>query len=100
MADTSLINLWLLEAEAEAGSVAADQITWLKEQRRTYAQSVKDGDWEVRSTSDQGGSGSAARGVSDRANHDAIVAALEKLGAIDVGARPGILHAQFQPSIG
>lgn len=100
MADKSLVNLWLLEAKAEAGAVVADQIAYLEDERRVYAQSVKEGDWEVTSTSDQGGSGSSARKVSDKANHDAIVAALEKLGSIDVGARPGILHTEMRPGIG
>lgn len=98
MADRSLINLWLLDADAAVGGLAADQIAWLKKQRLPYSAAVKSGDWEVNSTTREGTSASSKRGVSDKDNHDAIVAALTQLGA-DLGVvegRPGILIPTFE----
>lgn len=97
MADRSLINFWLLEAADAAGDEAA-QIAWLKIERRKYAAAVKEGDWEVTGTGQEGGSAQMKRGVPDRENHEAIVGALRLLGA-DIGPageRPGVLIPAFE----
>lgn len=97
MADRSLINLWLLNASDAVGTTAAAQITWLREQRKTYATSVTSGDWATEQTSGDGSSASSKRGVTDKDNHDAIVSALRSLGADlgEVGSRPGVLIPTF-----
>ena len=98
MADRSLINLWLLDAADAVGSDADAQIAWLKEQRKPYAGSVKGGDWATEQTSGDGSSAASKRGVSDKANHDAIVSALRSLGADlgEVATRPGFLIPTFE----
>lgn len=94
-ANTSDRNRWLLDAEDEAGDNVDDQITWLREQRRTYAEAIRAGDWEHNQITNEGGTTTMKRGVSDQANHDAIVAALNYLGVTDLGDRPGIIIANF-----
>jgi hypothetical protein len=94
MADRSLIDLWLLDAAEEDRDEEA-QIEWLKEQRRAYSERVRAGDHEVTSSSGEGGATSSRRGVSDKANHDAIVGALRELGSTDLGATGALLQVQF-----
>ena len=96
MADTSHRTRWLLNAEDACGvDQTAAQITWLRAKRAEYAALVDSGDWETQSASGEAGSSSSKRGVSDRDQHDAIVAALRHLGATDIGRRPGIIIPQF-----
>jgi len=96
MAATRLdIQRWLLDAAEEGRSETADQVAWLREQRRGYAERIKAGDWEITQESGEGGSASHKRHVSDRDNHDAIVGALRALGATDGGGGGGILVPQF-----
>lgn len=98
MADRSLINLWLLEAADAHPDDTDKQIAWLRIERKKYAPAVKTGDWEISSTSQEGASAQQKRGVSDRQNHDAIVRALQRLGA-DLGGvseRPGIILPVFE----
>ena len=95
MADRSLINLWLLDAADEAGEDQAAQIIWLKEKRREYSALVRAGDHEILSSMGDGGSSSSKRGVSDQANHDAIVGALRYLGDTDLGSAGSLLQVQF-----
>lgn len=95
MADSSHRNRWLLNAEDACGvDQTAAQITWLRAKRAEYAALVDSGDWETQSASGEAGSSSSRRGVSDQANHDAIMAALRYLGATDIGGG-GILTPQF-----
>lgn len=100
MADENLITKWLLDAEDEAGAVVADQIAWLREERKRYSQLMTDGDWAVTGTSDEGGSGTATRGISAKDNHDAIVGALRKLGATDLSPARPVIISRFTPAIG
>jgi hypothetical protein len=95
MADTSHRNRWLLNAEDACGvDQTAAQIIWLRAKRAEYAALVDAGDWETQSASGEAGSSSSRRGVSDQANHDAIMAALRYLGATDIGGG-GVLTPQF-----
>jgi hypothetical protein len=95
MAQTADIDRWLLDAEdAEPGDVEA-QITWLRTKRAEYSAEIQAGDWEVQSTTAEGGSASSRRGVSAKENHDAIVGALRKLGATDIGSQGSLLQVQF-----
>lgn len=95
MADRSLINLWLLDAAEDSRSTVNAQVTWLKARRKEYSEKVRGGDWEASSLSEDGASGSLKRGVSDQANHDAIVEALRILGETVVGEKPGIIIPTF-----
>lgn len=95
MAETSHINRWLLDAEDAVGSDVAKQIEWLREQRKNYSQAVRDGDWEHSQITNEGGSTAMKRGVSDQQNHDAIVGALARLGATDLGQPGGIIIPTF-----
>ena len=95
MADSSHRNRWLLNAEDACGAdQTAAQIVWLKAKRAEYATLVDAGDWETQNASGEAGSSSSRRGVSDQANHDAIMAALRYLGATDIGGG-GSLTPQF-----
>jgi hypothetical protein len=91
MADQSDITRWLLDAEDIAPGDKPAQIVWLKAQRTTYAEAVKSGDWAIGSSSFEGASSSGTRGISDKANHDAIVGALKKLGATNLGGSGSLL---------
>lgn len=95
MADRSLINLWLLDAADQAPDEVEAQVAWLREQRKLYSAAVRAGDHEILSSSGDGGSSSSKRGVSDQANHDAIVGALRHLGATDLGSTGTLLQVQF-----
>lgn len=95
MADARDVERWLLNAEDAVGTSKAAQITWLREQRQTYAASADSGDWAMMSGSDAGGSASHARGISDKANHDAIVEALRTLGAIPPRTGGTVIRALF-----
>lgn len=95
MAHTADINRWLLDAEDEHPGDVEDQIAWLKTKRAEYSAEIQSGDWEVQSTTAEGGSASSRRGISARENHDAIVGALRKLGATDIGSRGSLLQVQF-----
>jgi threonine synthase len=79
MADRDLVDVWLMDAADAAPGSVAEQIDWLKAERRKYSQAVREGDWEVTATAHEGGSHGAKRGTSDRANHAAIVAAIKRL---------------------
>lgn len=91
----SLIDLWVMDAEAEAPDDTAAQIEWLQGQRAVYSEKVKAGDWAATNTSDPGGSASYERGVSDMDQHEAIVGALRRLGATEAGAEGALLHGKF-----
>jgi len=99
MADRSLINQWQLDAEDQVGSNVAAQIEWLKLKRREYSEAMRGGDWETQQTSNDGASSSMRRGISDREHHDAIVEVLRKLGATEVGERPGIVIPVFHSDL-
>ena len=66
MADTDLVEMWLEDAEDEAGSVVADQITYLKAERATLRAEVKAGDWAAKSGSYEGRSSMFDRGIATR----------------------------------
>lgn len=100
MADRADINRWLLDAEDAAPGDTEAQITWLKVKRAEYSGRIQAGDWEVTATAHEGGSHAARRGVSDRENHDAIVGALARLGATDLGGGGGLLQVQFGNILG
>lgn len=101
MADLSHRNRWLLNAEDACGvDQTAAQIAWLREKRREYAALVDAGDWETQNASSEAGSSSSRRGVSDKDNHDAIVAAIRHLGGTDIGSQGSLLQVQFTPGIG
>jgi hypothetical protein len=95
MADRADRNRWLLDAEEAVGTTVAHRVAWLKTQRATYSERIREGDWEIQSTTSEGGSSTARRGVSDKANHDAIVAALRYLGDTDLGSEGALLQVQF-----
>jgi hypothetical protein len=75
------IKRWILNAEDAVGTDKTNQIAWLKEQRRPYAQDAGALDWEVSMVSSEGSSTQSKRGTTNRAEHDAIVGAIEKLQA-------------------
>jgi hypothetical protein len=75
------IKRWLLNAEDAAGTDKTAQIAWLKTQRLPFAQEAGQLDWEVTSTSSEGASSQMKRGTTNRAEHDAIVGAIERLQA-------------------
>jgi hypothetical protein len=75
------IKRWLLNAEDAVGTDKTAQIQWLKEQRRPFAQEAGLLDWEVTATSAESSSTQMKRGTTNRAEHDAIVGAIEKLQA-------------------
>ncbi len=81
-----------MDAEAHAGADKAAQIAWLKR--------IREGDWEVQSVTGEGGSSSSKRHVSDKDNHDAIVAALREMGETEYGARGTSLTFQFSNILG
>lgn len=95
MADNRLKNKWLLDAEDAVGTDATAQIEWLKAKRREYTDAIAAGDWETQSASGEAGSSSSRRGISDLAQHEAILAAIRYLGGTDIGGRPGILIPTF-----
>lgn len=100
MADRSLRNKWLLDAEDAAPDDVDAQIEWLREQRKTYSVSISAGDWATESATGEAGSSSSKRGVSDRANHDAIVDAIRHLGGTELGGAGALLQPQFSPGVG
>ncbi len=82
MADLrSDITRWLLNAEDAAGDDKPAQIAWLRTQRIAYAAKAGDLDWEITNDSFEGASTAGRRGTSNRAEHDAIVGAIDKLKA-------------------
>lgn len=96
MADSTDITRWLLDAEDAVGKDATAQIQWLRDQRKAYSASTRQGDWAVAGTSFEGGSANAMRGISDKTNHDAIVGALRKLGDTELGSRGTLLSVQLK----
>lgn len=98
--DRSDVERWLMDAEAHASADEAAQVAWLKEQRALYSQRIREGDWEVQSVTGEGGSSSSKRHVSDKDNHDAIVAALREMGETEYGARGTSLTFQFSNILG
>lgn len=75
------IKRWLLNAEDAVGADKALQIKWLKEQRKPYAKEAGELDWEVTGASAESSNTQMKRGTTNRAEHDAIVGAIEKLEA-------------------
>jgi len=80
-ASSSDIKRWLLNAADAVGDDKTAQIAWLKEQRKPYAAEAAQLDWAVTATGQEGSSAQMTRGTTNRAEHDAIVGAIEKLQA-------------------
>jgi len=78
-ASTSDIKRWLLNAEDAVGADKENQIAWLREQRKAYAVEAGKLDWEITGDSFEGASTQGRRGTTNRAEHDAIVAAIDQL---------------------
>lgn len=100
MANLSLRNKWLLDAEDAVGTDTDAQSTWLKAKRREYTPAIDAGDWETQSASGEAGSSSSKRHISDMTQHDAIVSAIHYLGGTDLGGGGFLLQAQFTPGVG
>lgn len=73
------IQRWRRDAADAAPSGLSAQLAWLKTKRAEYSAKVQAGDWVVTAESTDGSSTQGARGVSDRDNHDAILAAIEQI---------------------
>jgi len=100
MANVSLRNKWLLDAEDAVGTDNDAQITWLKGKRRDYTPAIDAGDWETQSASGEAGASSSRRHITDLTQHDAIVSAIYYLGGTDLGGGGALLQVQFTPGIG
>lgn len=78
------IKRWLLNAEDAVGATTAspkyaEQIAWLREKRKAYADKAAALDIEITNDSYEGASTQARRGTTNRDEHDAIVGAIERL---------------------
>ena len=81
------------------GETAA-KIAWLRKKRAYYAEFADSGDWEAQQISGDGGASISRRGISDKANHDAIVDAIRSLGGTELGATGALLQSTFTPGVG
>jgi hypothetical protein len=101
MASQSDRDRWLLDAADACGEGQTDeQVEWLRQRRAEYSEAAREGDWEHTQMSSDGGAATSRRGISDRDNHDAIVAALRYLGATEIGSSGALLRPVFCPGVG
>lgn len=75
------IKRWRLNAEDAVGEDLADQLAWLKEQRKPYDEKIRELDQFVTSDSLEGASTQGGRGRSNQDEHDAIVGAMDQIQA-------------------